>query len=137
MNDSGVAASFKGRPLLPANIEGQALVTSKGFDAYAAFYNSLLNGVEEARAADSNNQDLFGKLLTNKIVCVPKTTGSTPRPDSHRFISFPLKLQTHAKVAAKTSKQRTARQARAWRAPEKAGAWLQHSKEAAGGRSSR
>jgi predicted aconitase with swiveling domain len=72
-----VSRSFKGRAILPGNLEGEALVTHKGFNAYASFYTSIHTQVETAQCADSDNQELYGKNLTDKIICLPKTTGST------------------------------------------------------------
>ena len=68
---------FKGRAILPASIEGEALVTRAGFNAYASFFSSLHKQVEYAECVDSGNKELFGKNLTNKIICLPKTIGST------------------------------------------------------------
>ncbi len=69
--------SFKGRAILPGNLEGEALVTHTGFNAYASFSTSIHTPVELARCADSSNPELYGKNLTDKILCLPKTTGST------------------------------------------------------------
>ncbi len=69
--------SFTGRPILPGAFEGEALVTSQGFSAYASFYTSIHSPVESAICADSGNPDIFGKNLTGKIICLPKTIGST------------------------------------------------------------
>lgn len=68
---------FQGRAVLPGELEGEALVTRQGFNTYASFYTSIHNPVDTAECADSGNQDLFGKSLTDKIICLPKTTGST------------------------------------------------------------
>jgi predicted aconitase with swiveling domain len=72
-----VERSFKGRAILPGRIEGEALVTHAGFNAYASFYTSIHVQVEAAQCADSGNQDLYGKNLTDKIICLPGTIGST------------------------------------------------------------
>lgn len=69
--------SFKGRSILPGKIKGEALVTHSGFNAYASFFNSLHDSAVSAVCADSGNKALFGKDLTDKIVCLPKTIGST------------------------------------------------------------
>ena len=69
--------SFKGRAVLPGNLEGEALVTHVGFNAYASFSKSIHTQVEAAQCADSSNQELYGKNLTDKIICLPKTVGST------------------------------------------------------------
>jgi predicted aconitase with swiveling domain len=68
---------FRGRAVLPGDLEGEALVSRFGFNAYASFSNSIHVQVEEARCADGNNQDLYGKTLTGRIICLPKTSGST------------------------------------------------------------
>ena len=68
---------FKGRAILPGNLEGQALVSRQGFNAYAGFYNSLHDQATSAVCAHSGNLDLYGKDLAGKIICLPKTTGST------------------------------------------------------------
>ena len=69
--------SFKGRAILPGDLEGEALVTHAGFNAYASFYTSIHVQVETAQCADSGNQELYGKNLTDKIICLPNTIGST------------------------------------------------------------
>ena len=69
--------SFQGRAILPGNLEGEALVTHMGFNAYASFSTSIHAPVESAQCADSSNPELYGKNLTDKILCLPQTTGST------------------------------------------------------------
>lgn len=68
---------FQGRPVLPGSLEGEVLVTSVGFNAYACFYNSLHADAQRAECADSGNRDLSGKCLNGKIICLSNTTGST------------------------------------------------------------
>jgi len=68
---------FKGRVIIRGNLEGEALVTRSGFNAYASFYNSIHQASKEDVCADSGNLALYGKILTGKIVCLPKTIGST------------------------------------------------------------
>jgi predicted aconitase with swiveling domain len=72
-----VNRSFKGRPILPGNLDGEALVTHMGFNAYASFYTSIHAQAEAARCADSGNHELYEKNLTDKIICLPQTIGST------------------------------------------------------------
>jgi predicted aconitase with swiveling domain len=72
-----VTRTFKGRPILPGNLEGQALVTHVGFNTYASFFTSIHALVEVALCADSSNRELYGKNLADKIICLPKTAGST------------------------------------------------------------
>ncbi|UCF28847.1 MAG: DUF126 domain-containing protein [Chloroflexota bacterium] len=72
-----MSKTFTGRVILAANLSGMALVSRKGFNAYACFNNSLHDGAVSAECADSDNSDLFGKNMTDKIICLPKTVGST------------------------------------------------------------
>lgn len=72
-----MSRSFKGRAILPGSVEGEALVTHAGFNAYASFSTSIHGHVETAQCADSGNRELHGKSLTDRIICIPKTIGST------------------------------------------------------------
>ena len=72
-----MSQSFKGRAVLPGALTGEAVVSRVGFNAYASFYDSIHAEVDEARCADGSNPDLYGKNLTDKVICLPKTTGST------------------------------------------------------------
>ena len=69
--------SFKGRAILPGQIEGQALVTHAGFNTYASFYTSMHTQAPVAQCSDSGNPDLYQKNMSGKILCLPKTIGST------------------------------------------------------------
>jgi predicted aconitase with swiveling domain len=68
---------FTGRAILPANVSGEALVSHGAFNAYASFYNSLHDTASAAECADTGNPELLGKDLLGKIICLPKTYGST------------------------------------------------------------
>ncbi len=69
--------TFIGRPLLGGDIEGEALVTHRGFNSLASFYQAMLTEAATAICSDQDNPELFGKNLTGKIICLPKTIGST------------------------------------------------------------
>lgn len=68
---------FKGRAILSVDLNGEALVSRRGFNAYASFYNSLHDNATSAECADSGNKELFGRNMLGKIICLPKTSGST------------------------------------------------------------
>ena len=68
---------FKGRAVLPGIVEGNVLVTTRGFNTYASFFDSIHEQTGRAVCADSGNPDLYGKDLANRIICLPGTTGST------------------------------------------------------------
>lgn len=72
-----MSRTFRGRPILSGNIEGEALVSHQGFNTYASFFTSIHIPSDEAPCADSGNVELFGKDLANKIICIPSTIGST------------------------------------------------------------
>ncbi len=72
-----MSRSFKGRAILPGNLEGEALVTNVGFNTYASFLTSMYTQAKTAQCSDSSNQELYGKNLSDKIICLPKTAGST------------------------------------------------------------
>jgi predicted aconitase with swiveling domain len=76
LNDNGETI-FNGRPILPGHIEGQALVSHEGFNTYACFSTSMLTKSQVAVCSDRLNEELHAKELTGKILCIPKTIGST------------------------------------------------------------
>ncbi len=69
--------AFKGRVVLAGNIKGEAVVTHQGLNILAAFQKSALKKSKRVICADQNNTELFNKDLTNKIICLPQTIGST------------------------------------------------------------
>jgi predicted aconitase with swiveling domain len=58
-------------------MEGEAVVSHRGFNTYASFSTSMLTEAEVAICSDRSNVELHGKELTGKILCIPKTIGST------------------------------------------------------------
>jgi predicted aconitase with swiveling domain len=68
---------FKGRVVLAANVEGEAIVTQQGFNSLASLSGAILAASEVAICSDHNNKDIYGRVLTDTILCLPKTTGST------------------------------------------------------------
>jgi hypothetical protein len=68
---------FKGRSVLPDEIEGEAVVTHTGFNTLACYYKSILTNAIRAICGDQGNPDIFGRDLTDKIICLPKSIGST------------------------------------------------------------
>ena len=68
---------FHGRPVLPGAVDGEALVSRGGFNTLASFQKSVIAHSRRAVCADQNNADLYGKLMTGTILCLPQTIGST------------------------------------------------------------
>ena len=69
---------FKGRPLLPGDLEGEALVSKQPFNTTASYFDNMFAGVRDsAPCTDSDNADLFRKDIANCIMCTSQTIGST------------------------------------------------------------
>jgi predicted aconitase with swiveling domain len=69
--------TFSGRPVLPGDVTGVAVVSRGGFNTYASFFESIHQPSDKAICADSGNADLYGRDLAGKVICVPGSTGST------------------------------------------------------------
>ncbi len=72
-----MSSFFKGRVILSGAMDGQALVTHSGFNTYASFYSCMHTGTKRAICSHSGNLEIYGKNMTDKIICLPKTIGST------------------------------------------------------------
>ena len=68
---------FKGRVITLGEVTAEAVVTTQGFNTLASFQNALQFGDKEVKCGDQNNQELYGKSLLNKALCLPQTIGST------------------------------------------------------------
>ncbi len=69
---------FKGRPVVAGTIKGkEAVVTHQGFNTLASFQKSALKKAKQVICSDQNNSELYEKNLTDKVICLPKTIGST------------------------------------------------------------
>jgi predicted aconitase with swiveling domain len=70
--------TFKGRPLLPGNLEGEAFVSHPPLNTSGSYLNNMFQGVtDQAICTDANNEDLYGKDLSGAIICTTQTVGST------------------------------------------------------------
>jgi predicted aconitase with swiveling domain len=70
--------TFKGRPLLPGNLEGEATVSHQPFNTSASYFDNMFAGVRDsAPCTDSDNAELFRKDISNCILCTPQTIGSS------------------------------------------------------------
>jgi predicted aconitase with swiveling domain len=72
-----MSKQFKGRPILPGNLTGEALVSRGGFNTLASYQKSVVLRSKKAICSDQNNPDLFKKDMTGKVLCLPQTIGST------------------------------------------------------------
>ena len=68
---------FSGRVIAGGELKGEAIVSRQGVNTLATFQKSALKNAKKVISSDQNNPDLYKKLLTGKILCLPKTIGST------------------------------------------------------------
>ncbi|MBE6562326.1 MAG: DUF126 domain-containing protein [Ruminococcaceae bacterium] len=68
---------FKGRVVTPGEVTAEAVVTKQGFNTLASFQMALQFGDKEVKCGDQNNEELHGKPLIGKALCLPQTIGST------------------------------------------------------------
>lgn len=68
---------FKGRVVTPGTVTAEAVVTRQGFNTLASLQKSLQFGDKTATCNDQNNEDLYGKPIAGKALCLPRTIGST------------------------------------------------------------
>ena len=68
---------FKGRPVIAGSAAGEAVVTKGGVNILASMQKDLLAKKRVITSGDQNNPELYGKQLTGKVLCLPRTIGST------------------------------------------------------------
>jgi predicted aconitase with swiveling domain len=69
--------SYKGRVVIGGSLKGEAVVTRAGVNILASFQKDILAKKKTISSHDQNNPELLGKLLTGKVLCLPRTIGST------------------------------------------------------------
>ena len=70
--------TYQGRPLIPGEVDGPAMVSRIGFNTYTSYKLNMVGGVtDKAICTDGDNKDLYGKDITGAILCLPQTIGST------------------------------------------------------------
>jgi predicted aconitase with swiveling domain len=73
-----MAQTFKGRVLIPGELEGEALVSKQPFNTTASYFENMFGGnTETAPCTDANNEELYKTDLKGAIMCTPQTVGST------------------------------------------------------------
>ena len=68
---------FKGRVVTPGEVTAEAVVTTEGFNTLASLQMALQFGDTEVKCGDQSNEQIYGKPLINKALCLPQTIGST------------------------------------------------------------
>ncbi len=70
--------TFKGRPILPGDLKGKALVTKQPFNLTASYFENMFGGnTETAPCTDLNNPELVEKDMKDAIMCTSQCIGST------------------------------------------------------------
>jgi predicted aconitase with swiveling domain len=70
--------TFKGRAILPGNLEGEALVSKLPFNLTGSYFENMFAGnTETAPCTDANNEALFRKDMKGAIMCTSQCVGST------------------------------------------------------------
>ena len=70
--------TFQGRPLLPGDLKGKALVSKQPFNTTGSYLENMFMGVKDkAICTDPDNPGIYKKDLANCILCTPSTIGST------------------------------------------------------------
>ncbi len=72
-----MSKEFKGRVINGGTLTGEALVSHAGLNTLATFQKSALKNAKQIIGSDQNNPDVYGKVITGKILCLPNTIGST------------------------------------------------------------
>jgi len=70
-------AAFKGRAFLPGETRGDAVVSRIGFNTLASYMKSIVMRSKKAVCNDQDNTDMYKKIISDKILCIPQSIGST------------------------------------------------------------
>ncbi|NPD74657.1 MULTISPECIES: aconitase X swivel domain-containing protein [unclassified Oceanispirochaeta] len=68
---------FKGRVILDGSLTAEAVVSRQGFNTLASCQKSVMAKKKQIICSDQNNPSIYNKNLTGKVLCLPKTIGST------------------------------------------------------------
>jgi predicted aconitase with swiveling domain len=69
--------SFKGRVVVPAEVEGEVVVSRAGLNWLATYQKAIISRSKRAIGGDHNNPDVYNVDLTGKILVIPQGIGST------------------------------------------------------------
>ncbi len=72
-----MSKKFKGRPLLPGNVEETAEVSRVGFSPSASWIDIIFKNSTSGVIKDHENKALYGRDIKGKILCLPQSIGSS------------------------------------------------------------
>lgn len=70
-------ATFRGRVIVGGSVTGRAVVSTASFNTLATYTRSAITHSRTAVCYDKDNRDLYKKVISGKIICLPQTIGST------------------------------------------------------------
>lgn len=70
-----MSQTFKGRVVVEGDVTGQAAVSRQGFNTLATYYAGMSD--KSPVCHDQGNPDLYNQVVAGRILCIPKTIGST------------------------------------------------------------
>ncbi len=70
-----MSQTFKGRVVVAGDVTGQAAVSRQPLNTLATYYAGMAD--RSPLCHDQGNRDLYNKVVADKILCIPKTIGST------------------------------------------------------------
>jgi len=68
---------FKGRVITSGHLVGEVVVSHQGVNTLASFQKAVVGKKKRAVISDQGNKDIYGIDVTDKILCLPITIGST------------------------------------------------------------
>ena len=72
-----MSKKFKGRPLLPGNVEETAEVSHVGFSPSASWIDIIFKNSTSGVIQDHESKGLYGRDIKGKILCLPQSIGSS------------------------------------------------------------
>ena len=73
-----MAKTFQGRPLLPGNLDGEALASTQPLNTTGSYLENLFGGnTTSAPCTDANNKAFYRQELGGAIICTTTTVGSS------------------------------------------------------------
>lgn len=67
--------TFTGRVVTGGRLRGDCVVTRQGFNTLASYFQGITTA--SPLCHDQNNPDLYRKVISGKILCLPQSIGST------------------------------------------------------------
>lgn len=70
-------SSYKGRVIVPGELQAEVLKSTHGVNILSSYQKSLILGDKTAKCSDQENPDLLGKPIAGRALCLPQAVGAT------------------------------------------------------------